>query len=57
MSGGTSYLFRRMEGPEPSVERMGAGAVAGLVREEGCGGTRSAVGGRAMAEHPSSRDP
>ena len=36
---------------------MGAGAVAGLVREEGSGGTRSAGGGRAMAEHLSSRDP
>ena len=35
---------------------MGAGAVAGLSREEGSGGTRSAVGGRAMAEHLSSRD-
>ena len=35
---------------------MGAGAVAGLSREEGSGGTRNAVGGRAMAEHLSSRD-
>ena len=36
---------------------MGAGIVAGLVREEGFGGTCSAVGGRVIAEHLSPWDP
>ena len=41
---------------EPDMERTGAGAVAGLVREEGSGGTPSAVDGRVMVEHLSPRE-